>query len=403
MTLPLSGIKVIELTRGISGPVCGMALADMGAQVLKVEKPKNDPSRDSGPLWRAALFVAYNRNKKSIAVDLDNDDGRTIFTKLIESADILIENLPPGVVDTMGFSYEKVSEINPKIVYCSIKSYLPGPYGDMDVEGVIVETQAGYPAYMGEAETVGALTYDQPPLKLGVPMAAMHAGEQADIWIVGALLARMSTGKGEYIQIGEYECCSNTLCPAEMSTWKEWGKMTAINYKTKDGGWIHGRYIANTDDRWKAFCDAFGVSEEDFKATETKEQRGALGGPFGAGMKKIIAKYVKNFTLEEAREKIIENGIISGTVVTIKEVLENDQLKPKLIPLVVEPEVGMTQKPTTVAHMMLPIRSEEYNPESTGHWTSAPKLGQDTVEILGELGYTKDQIQDLTAREIISK
>lgn len=401
MVLPLSGIKVVELTRDISGPICGMALADLGAEVIKVERPKTDPYRDGGPLWKAAEFVAYNRNKKSITIDLENDDGRMIMSRLLKTADVFLENLPPGVVDKMGFSYERVSKTNPKIVYCSIKSYLPGPYGDRDVEDTIVETQAGYPAHMGEQETVGTLTYSSPPLKLGVPIAAMEAGQLANIWIVGTLLTRMKTSIGDYIKVGEFETCFNTLGAGEMAVWKEWGKQTAINYKTKDGGWVHGRYIFRTDDRWKAFCDAFGVSKEDYEATNTEEKREALGGQEGSGMKSIIAKYISQYTLEEARKKIIDNGIIAGAAVTMKEVLENDQLKPKLIPLTVDSTVGMTPKPTAVMNMMLPIRSKDYNPQATGHWTPAPKLGQDTIKVLSGLGYTEDQINDLRKRNII--
>ena len=375
-----------------------MALADMGAEVIKVEKPNADPYRDGGPLWKAAMFVAYNRNKMSMTIDLSNDDGKLIMAKLLKTADVFLENLPPGLVDSMGFSYERVSKLNPKIVYCSIKSYLPGPYGNRDVEDTIVETQAAYPAFMGEEGTEGTLTYSQPPLKLGVPIAAMHAAQEADIWIVGTLLSRKKTGMGDYIQIGEFESCVNTLAPCEMSTWKEWGKQTAINYKTKDNEWVHGRYIANTDDRWKAFCDAFGVSKEEFAETMTAEQR---GGPTSDKVKSIISKYMSQYTLDEARKKIIENGIIAGAAVTMKDVLENDQLKPKLIPLTVDSTVGMTPTPVSVMNMMLPIRSKDYNPQATEHWTPAPKLGQNTMKVLSELGYTEDQINNLRKQNII--
>ena len=401
MVLPLSGMKVVELTRGISGPACGLALADMGAEVIKVEKPGRDPYRDDGPLWKAAMFVAYNRNKKSITLDLQTDEGKKILSDMLKTADVFLENLPPGMVDDMGFSYKEVSQLNPKLVYCSIKSYLPGPYGERDVDQTIVETQAGYPAFMGAEDTEGTLSVDSPPLKLGIPLAAMHAAEFADIWIVGSLLSRMKTGEGQYIRVGEFECSVNTLAPAEMATWKEWGKMTAINYKTKDDQWVHGRYVANTDDRWKAFCDAFEVSEEDYKRTETGKQRAALGGGWGGEMKKIITNAFANFTLEEARKKIIDNNIIAGAVVTMKQVLENDQLKPKLIPLTVDPEVALTPEAKTVMNMMLPIRSKDYHPDATRHWTPAPRLGQHTDELLQELGYPKDKIKDLADRNIV--
>lgn len=396
MVLPLSGIKVVELTRDISGPYCGMALADMGAEVTKVESPKA-VSRDGGPLWKAAKFVAYNRNKKSVAVDLESDEGRMVTAKLIKTSDVFLENLAPGAADRLGFSYKRVSKLNPKIIYCSIKYYLPGPYGDRDVDDAIVETEAGFQQQMGNEEPAEPLNVESPPLKLGVPISALGAGEFAALAIAGALLSRMKTGTGEYINVGHFETAYCLLSSSDYSLRKEKRKHTAVNYKLKDGEWIQGSYIANTDDRWKAFCDAFGVGKEEYEASDTAEKRRAAAQQ----VKNIIRKYVSQFTLEEARKKVVDNNIIAGAVVTMKEVLDNDQLKSKLIPLAVVPEVGMTDSPKTIAHLMLPIRSKDYNPEATGNWTPAPKLGQDTVETLRKLGYTEEHIKDLSKREII--
>ncbi len=397
MVLPLSGVKVVELTRDVSGSFCGMTLADTGADVLKVERPAAESSRDGGPLWRAAQFVAYNRNKKSIAIDLESTDGKAVLSKLLRTADVFLEDFPPGAVDGLGFSYERVSKLNPRIVYCSIKSYLPGPYGDMDVEDTVVESQAGYIACMGEEKPEAPLTIDSPPLKLGVAVTSLGAGEFAAMWIAGSLLGRMRTGKGEHVRVGKFESIVNLNAPSTYSLGKEKTKLAAINYKLKDGEWIHGRYIKRSDERWKDFCDTFGVSREDYERSKTRELMDALGPE----MDKIIAKYVANFTLAEARQKIIEKNILAGAVVTMKELIDDDQIKPKLIPLSVDAEVGMTAEPKTVAHMMLPIQNKDYNPEAAKHWTPAPKLGQHTNETLHELGYTEEQITDLQKRKIV--
>ena len=401
MVLPLSEIRVVEITRGIAGPYCGMALADMGAEVLKVERPKTEPYRND-QFWKAAKFVAYNRNKKSIAVNLESEDGRMLMARLLKTADVFIENLPPGVIDGMGFSYKSASKLNQKIVYCSIKCYLPGPYGNRDVEDTILESQAGFPQCIGEEEPAQPLTIKSPPLKLGVPIASLGAGEYAALATVGALLKRMKTGQGEHIIVGAFEAAFNLLAPSTYSLNKEKRKHSAINYRLKDGEWLQGSYqhigSSRRFDRWKVFCNIFGVGKEDYEATSTVEKRDAMGSQ---AMRKIISKYVSQFTLEEARKMIVDNNIIAGVVVTMREVLDNDQLKTKLIPLVVAPEVGMTPQPTTVSHMMLPMRSKDYNPKATGNWTPAPKLGQHTAKILRDLGYTENQIKDLTMRGII--
>lgn len=401
MVLPLAGVRVVELSQDVAGPYCGMALADMGAEVLKIERPGAEPSR-SDPSWRAAKFVAYNRNKKSVSVDLGSDEGKMIVSRLLETADVFIENLAPGVVDGLGLSFETILKVNPRIIYCSIKSYLPGPYGERDVEDTVLESEAGYPQCTGKEEPEQPLTLGSPPLKLGVPVASFGAGEYAAVAVVGALLSRMKTGKGDCIRVGGFEAAVNLLAPSGYSLDKVKRKQPAENYRLKDGEWIQGSYqhIASSArvDRWKVFCEVFKVSREDYEATCTVEKRDALGE---VGMRRIIAKYVSQFTLDEAGKMIVENNIIAGAVVTVREVLENEHLKSKLIPLVVAAEVGMTDRPTTVNHLMLPIRTEEYNPKATESWTPAPKLGQNTVETLQKLGYTEDQIKDLSRRGII--
>lgn len=402
MVLPLSGVKVVELTRDIAGPFCGMALADIGAEVFKVENPQTDSYRDGGSLWKGAKFVAYNRNKKSIAVDLSSDEGKLILSRLLETVDVFLENLPPSIVDKMGFSYPRVFKINPKIIYCSIKSYLQGPYGERDVEDTLLESQAGYPQWTGKEEPEQPLTISSPPLKLGVPIASLGAGEFAATAIVGALLVRNKTNLAEHIEVGIFETAVNLLAPSVYSLGKEKKKQSAINYKLKDGEWLQGspEHIGSIArfDRWKVFCDIFQVSKDDYEATNTEEKRNVIGNQ---ALKKIISKYVSQFTLEEVRKMIVDNNIIAGAVVTMKEVLRNDHLKQKLIPLIVSAEAGMTDNPKTVYHMMLPIGSEDYNPKTTEKWSPAPKLGQNTIETMRKLGYTEDQIKDLLEHQFI--
>src|SRR4029079_9496558 len=205
---PLDDVFVVDLSRILSGPVCTMLLADMGAQVLKVEPPPlGDDSRQWGPPFlggTSTYFLSVNRNKKSIGLNLKNAEGRRILWKLIEKADVLIENFRPGVLNKLGFGYEAVRKVNPRTVYCSISGFgHTGPYRDRPGYDVIAQGESGMMDLTGYA--------DGPPAKLCASLADIVAGLYACNGICLALLARHKTGQGQHVDVSLLDGMVSTL------------------------------------------------------------------------------------------------------------------------------------------------------------------------------------------------
>lgn len=196
--MPLSGLRVIDLTRIIAGPFCSQLLADMGAEVIKIEAPgKGDPTRRQGAIvdGTSYYFAQFNRNKKSVTIDLYNDQGKAILAKLIEGADVLLENYRPGVLAKMGFDRDRLETLNPALVIGSINGYgSKGPYVDRPAFDFIGQAMSGFMSINGPP--------DGDPLRAGPPMSDLLAGLYAAFGIVTALLARgrVGTGRGQHVE-----------------------------------------------------------------------------------------------------------------------------------------------------------------------------------------------------------
>ncbi len=398
--LPLTGVKVIEFAAGDAGPYCGMVLADLGAEVIKVERIGGDSDRDLGPVWRAAQFVAYNRNKKSVAVDLESERGKEAVLKLLGSSDVLLDSMGVGVLDALGLSHEAVSKLNPKLVYCSITGYGEGPYGNRPGVEPIIESESGFMQAIGETEPQQPLTAGYPPIRLGSPIIPCGAGMYGVLAVMGALLNRRRTGRGEYIRIGLFETAVALLQQhiAGFSVSKRFGKHSADLYKTSDGGWVHGKYVDTNDDYWRRFCEVFGISKEDLAETATEEKRKANPRK----VEEIKKAGFLSVTAAESMKKILDGRLVAGTVITIKDVIEDPHVKAtkQLIPLIPDPEVTGSEKPALCP--MLPIRTNDYNLDAAAKWTAAPRLGEHTAEVLRKLGYTDEQITNLRKSKVIA-
>jgi len=195
---PLKGIRVLDLSRILTGPFCTMILGDLGAEVIKVEIPgRGDDTRSWGPPFlngEAAYFLSVNRNKKSITVNLKTEKGREIVYKLAEKSDVLIENFAPGVAERLGVDYNTISKINPRIVYCSITGFgQTGPYRNRVAYDIILQGMGGFMGITGEP--------DRPPVRIGVAITDLIAGMYAAVAILSALRVREQTGRGQYIDI----------------------------------------------------------------------------------------------------------------------------------------------------------------------------------------------------------
>ena len=198
----LSDVRVLELTQVMAGPFCGQVLADMGADVIKVEPPGGDSTRRSLGFRMGgddtAAFLAVNRNKRSIALDLKDDEHRAAFIRLAEQADVVLENNRPGVAARLGVDYETLSEVNPRLVYASISGFgQTGPYSQRPGYDLIAQGLAGVMSVTGEP--------DGNPVKCGIPIGDLSAGLFCAVAILSALHARERTGRGQYIDTSLFE------------------------------------------------------------------------------------------------------------------------------------------------------------------------------------------------------
>ncbi|MGB8621934.1 MAG: CoA transferase [Paracoccaceae bacterium] len=193
--LPLDGIRVIDLTRVLSGPYCSMLLGDMGAEVIKIETPQGDPVRAQGTMRNGLswYFASFNRNKKSLVLDLYSQDGRAVLARLLEGADVLLDNFRPGVLDKMGFGKERLAEINPRLVTASINGFgSEGPYVDRPAFDFIAQAMSGLMSTNGPA--------DGEPMRVAQPITDLLAGTYCAFGIVSALRGRDATGRGQHVE-----------------------------------------------------------------------------------------------------------------------------------------------------------------------------------------------------------
>ena len=206
MSLPLTGIKVVEFTHMVMGPAVGMILADLGAEVIKIEPMGGDNTRrlkGSG----AGYFPMYNRNKRSICLDLKSPEGKKVALQLLEKADVMIENFRPGAVDKLGFGYDALSKLNPKLIYCSEKGFLKGPYENRTALDEVAQMMGGLAYMTGPPGR---------PLRAGASVIDVTGGMFGVIAILSALQQRHTTGKGQMVQASLFE----TTSTLSASTWR---------------------------------------------------------------------------------------------------------------------------------------------------------------------------------------
>jgi len=267
--LPLAGIRVLELGHNIMGPACGLILADLGAEVYKVERPgKGDDTR-----WLqgfgAGFFTCFNRNKKSLAINLKHDQGRDLFLRLVEQVDVLIENFAPGTVDRLGIGAAVCRQRNPRLIFCSLKGFMPGPYAHRPALDEVVQMMAGLAYMTGPSGK---------PMRAGASVTDILSGGFGAIGILAALLQRQQTGQGQVVQASLFESVAFLMgqhmagaavsgqvpppMPERGRTWSIYELFT-----TRDGQQV---FIGITSDRhWRRFCTTFGFNDwaEDPKLT----------------------------------------------------------------------------------------------------------------------------------------
>ncbi len=258
--LPLDGIRVVELSLAVMGPLTGMVLADMGAEVIKVEKaPDGDDTRRLKG-FGAGFFPYFNRNKKSLALDLKSAQGKEVLRRLLQTADVMIENFAPGTIDRLGFGYETVKELNPRLVYCSLKGFMPGPYEKRPALDEVCQMMGGLAYMTGPSGR---------PLRAGASVVDILGGTYGVVGILAALWERERTGEGQYLQATLYESVALLMAQhmavaaitgQEPPPMPERGRAWSVYdlFPAADGQ----VFIGITSDRhWQRFCQVFGFDD----------------------------------------------------------------------------------------------------------------------------------------------
>jgi crotonobetainyl-CoA:carnitine CoA-transferase CaiB-like acyl-CoA transferase len=391
MTLALEGIRVLDLSRLLPGPYCSMLLADLGADVVKIEEPSlGDPTRWTPPRIEdtGIAFLNLNRNKKSLTLNLKAPQGVEVFHKLAERADVILEGFRPGVVDRLGIGREAMAKINPRIVYCSMTGYgQSGPYRDRSGHDV---------NYIGLAGALGLTTDEQGrPAIPGVQMADLGAALSATIAILAALLARERTGRGQSIDVAMMDAVVGLLPIAAASVFGAEplpvGGRFGLNglfpcysvYETKDGQYMS---VGPLEPKfWRNLCQALGRPDLEDKQF-----------PSGTEREAVLAELRSLFRSKSRQEWMAlldQADACCEPVLTLEEAFAHPQVQHRQMVVEVEhPGLGR------VRHLG-PLFKLSETPATVR--TTAPQLGQHTEEILKELGYTQAQRHELRKAGVV--
>ncbi len=391
----LNNIRVLDLTRVLAGPFCTMLMADLGADVIKIETPGlGDDSRSFPPFIGAesAYFMNLNRNKRSLTLDLKTPEGKTVFLDLVKCSDVVIENFRPGTMEKMGLGGETLSKTNPSIIYSSISGFGQyGPYRDLPGYDIIGQAMGGIMSVTGWP--------DSPPTRTGTAIADVLAGLFTCIGILSALTARNDIGRGQNVDVSLVDSvvsAMETIIQIYLVEKREPQRVgnryefiyPYDSFQAKNGWIVIG--IGN-DKLWKEFCKAIGRPDlleiEDYKTNINRVQH-------NESVKHIVEEWTLRHDVKEIVNFFLEKKIPCAPIYGVKDIAEDEHIAKarEMIIDVEHPVVG----PMKVVG--LPIKLS-HTPAMVQ--TPAPLLGQHTNEILREvLSYSKQTINDLKQKNI---
>lgn len=394
MVLALEGMRVLEITQVMSGPFCGLLLADMGADVIKVEKPQGDDSRRMVPPMirgESAPFMAINRNKRGISLDLKTSQGKQIFRRLAARADVLIENFRPGTMDGLGLGYDALSADNSSLIYCSISGFgQTGPYRDRGGFDLVAQAMSGLISITGNP--------DESPVKVGVPIADLNAGIYACYAILAAYIHRLKTGQGQRIDTSlleaslAYTFWESAIFFATGDNPPPMGSAHRLSapyqvFKAADGHFALG---AANQANWHKLCDAIGRADllEDPRFGTNSDRTANQ-----AELARILETVFAGKPVDHWMAALGESGVPVGPVYNLNQVYNDPQVIARDMSVEIEhPAAGSTRVigvPVKLSATPGRIRRP------------APMLGEHTDQILAEIGLSADAIRDLRENKAV--
>ena len=392
--MALDGMRVLDCTQIMAGPFCTLLLADMGADVIKIERPEGgDDIRHTGPFidgW-SAPFLGVNRNKRSLALDLRSDRGRDVIRHLVASADVMVQNFRPGTLKRMGLGYDDLQPLRPELIYCSISGFgNTGPYSHRGGFDLVAQGMSGLMSFTGMA--------DGPPVKVGVPITDLNAGMYAAYGILTAYINRLKTGKGQEVDASLIESgIAYTFW--ESASYFNTGQVPeplgsahrlSAPYQalhTSDGYMNLGAANQRT---WEAFCRTVGLedllTDERFTTnTDRKAREDELASLLEETLRTQPTAYWVNL-LEEA-------GVPAGPIYNLAQVYNDPHVRARnMVVELDDPHLG------TIKHIGVPVKLSD-TPGTIRH--RAPDLGEHSREVLLEAGYTPAEVESLVEHGVI--
>lgn len=391
---PLGGLRVLDFTRALAGPYCTQLLAEMGAEVIKVETGEGDDARYLGPPFlkgESALFLCSNQNKKGITVNFDSKKGVNIIYDLVKNADIVVENFRPGVMSKFGFDYEKLKSIKPKIIYCSITAWgKDGPYKNKPGVDSIMQAMSGLSMISGDE--------GGPPIRIGTPIIDIATGVYAALAIVSAAMMRDKRGIGQYIELSllnvalmlqlpkMQEYFMTNRVPERTGLYSSFGAIGGY-FKTKTG------YVSLSiinDKYWKILCDTIGMpllaNDKRFKNNKNRIIN-------KQSLYELLDEVLTKKTSKEWKKIFDRKGLLSGLIYDYKELFNDENIK--MATLVSKANHTKCGK---ISVLKCPIKMGRCR---TVKKVGAPVLGEHTTEILKNLGYDDQRIRMLYEKRIV--
>ncbi len=392
---PLSGVVVVDLTQIMAGPVCTMLLADMGADVIKVEKPNGgDDNRRMGPPfihgWSAG-FLSLNRNKRSLALDLRNESGLAVFHRLVEKADVVVENFRPGVMDRLGIGYADLSQRKPSLIYCTVSGFgSTGPYRHRGGFDLVAQGMSGLMSITGHP--------DRPPAKVGVPITDISSGLLAANGVLCAYIHAQRTGQGQMVDTSLIEAgISYTIWEssgyfAEGDIPGPLGSAHRVSapyqaLQTKDG---HINIGAATQPTWEQFCRALDrddlIEDPRFKVPGDRKKR-------EVELAELLEETLSQRTTAEWMELLEAAGVVAGPIYNIEQVYQDPQVRARdMLVDLEDPDLG------TLHNIGIPVKLSQTPGRIRRR---APALGEHSAEILIESGFSEEEVASLVQAGVV--